>query len=731
MERPERPSRHKSNPVKFRPNFSSDSDSELNENDAPMQITFYDHHPPESANVSGGPSTSATTQPTSQSSTETPNNLMRVTPPLPTASQQEEPPPEPAPPEIRRKRCGATLAATSAAASVIFDSVDNLIDATSNSNRSDSPERPLERFQHSDYVIRPRSFCNLECSNAIIRPPVFKLKRPNGPIDLTPNPTNRDPACPVVTSSFSLCDNPALPSGAETSSGYLNRLSFSGGAYKVQRSPQGNQPSTSSSILRHFDEMCNSNPVYRRRNKGTSLNVRFLETRRGYDGSNSENSLSTNRESSRNRINNSLDDYCDLVGNFLFRYPSPPASTDNQRSTPLTERVSDDFTSAGPSLSGPSLSAPGPSLSAPSPTLPDLIRERNATLNDFTFITSYNPLPITVSEPIPIRQVAEIGEPMEQSNDDVIVVETPERPTLSSSPDSYMVPSSRTPTPQLQQPPASQPARDKAQSNNVPMTLQELNQTLVSLLECPVCLDHATPPIYQCCKGHILCQNCHPRLTTCPICRSHLPGDRNSAMEKVAEKLMYPCKNTVTGCSMMLKLDDKQEHEEGCGFRHYACIVSTCHWKGYKPELVVHLQSNHSDRLISGSSKEVQVPLTVQVGGAMFISHHWIQSAHNEVFNVIFHVDLYKKIMKGCVIYIGSPDKAEKFRYQFELKQRFPPYRSQVFSRRTHADTVKPGQTMCVNSDFSFNIDLASIYRSEISKALNTIPIFITILQEE
>ncbi|KAG8327220.1 hypothetical protein J6590_024605 [Homalodisca vitripennis] len=436
---------------------------------------------------------------------------------------------------------------------------------------------------------------------------------------------------------------------------------------------------------------------------------------------------------------------------------------------------------------------------------------------------------------------------------------------------------------------------------------------------------------------------------------------------------MYPCKNTVTGCIMMLKLDDKQEHEEGCGFRHYACIVNTCHWKGYKPELVVHLQSNHPDKLISGSSKlpkwglwtmlssyslekivfwdasklgslnnvmfdglirgaarvfeytrmsgiytklnkipfgeessgyiipmdmwfgypspesrpslyppappfphplstckihnpirkasrcsgfvgdsqncsalsicsfttsrclfqasetifrvaraksheldsspshqaaipsapvncaqsvrtsivmlqdywleaafnttnstlegnllitlnqivnkfvmlvvcgsdrsstasstnnimacrggmEVQVPLTVQVGGAMYISHHWIQSAHNEVFNVIFHVDLFKKMMKGCVIYIGSPDKAEKFTYQFELKQRFPPFRSQVFSRRTHADTVKPGQSLCLTSDFSFNIEQASIYRSENSTALNTVPIFITILQEE
>jgi len=198
-------------------------------------------------------------------------------------------------------------------------------------------------------------------------------------------------------------------------------------------------------------------------------------------------------------------------------------------------------------------------------------------------------------------------------------------------------------------------------------------------------------------------------------------------MEKVAEKLMYPCKNTVTGCSTMLKLDDKQRHEEGCGFRHYACIISACHWKGYKPELVVHLQSHHPDKLITGATKELHVPIAVPVGGSVLT---WVQSAHNEVFNVIFHVDLYKRIMKGCVTYIGSPEKASKFSYQFELKQRDYPFCKLTYSRATHADTLKPGQPLCHSNDFSINIDMARLYRPPDCVA-HTIPVHITILQND
>lgn len=63
---------------------------------------------------------------------------------------------------------------------------------------------------------------------------------------------------------------------------------------------------------------------------------------------------------------------------------------------------------------------------------------------------------------------------------------------------------------------------------------------------------------------------------------------------------MYPCKNVVTGCTVTLHLKDKAAHEESCGFRHYLCISPHCQWKGYKPELVVHMMVSHSDKLIVG-----------------------------------------------------------------------------------------------------------------------------------
>ena len=43
----------------------------------------------------------------------------------------------------------------------------------------------------------------------------------------------------------------------------------------------------------------------------------------------------------------------------------------------------------------------------------------------------------------------------------------------------------------------------------------DTNQIL-TLLECPVCLDHITPPIKQCIKGHLVCTDCFPHLPHCP-----------------------------------------------------------------------------------------------------------------------------------------------------------------------------------------------------------------------
>ena len=58
-------------------------------------------------------------------------------------------------------------------------------------------------------------------------------------------------------------------------------------------------------------------------------------------------------------------------------------------------------------------------------------------------------------------------------------------------------------------------------------------------LECPVCRDRVGKEVYQCHRGHIMCQTCRARLLTCPVCRSllTLPAIRNRAMERLASIL--------------------------------------------------------------------------------------------------------------------------------------------------------------------------------------------------
>jgi len=48
--------------------------------------------------------------------------------------------------------------------------------------------------------------------------------------------------------------------------------------------------------------------------------------------------------------------------------------------------------------------------------------------------------------------------------------------------------------------------------------------TKTAELECPVCLNTCSPPIYTCPNQHLVCSTCRPQLTTCPECRVDLGG---------------------------------------------------------------------------------------------------------------------------------------------------------------------------------------------------------------
>jgi len=59
-------------------------------------------------------------------------------------------------------------------------------------------------------------------------------------------------------------------------------------------------------------------------------------------------------------------------------------------------------------------------------------------------------------------------------------------------------------------------------------------------LECPVCLEVASAPIFMCSELHLICTNCRPKVKECPECRKVYEGKpkRHRYAEKTAEEVV-------------------------------------------------------------------------------------------------------------------------------------------------------------------------------------------------
>jgi len=70
--------------------------------------------------------------------------------------------------------------------------------------------------------------------------------------------------------------------------------------------------------------------------------------------------------------------------------------------------------------------------------------------------------------------------------------------------------------------------------------INEAIKTKSQDLQCPVCLEEASSPIYSCpSRGHILCSSCRPAVSSCPECRQSLGKEwvRHRFAERTAEEL--------------------------------------------------------------------------------------------------------------------------------------------------------------------------------------------------
>ncbi|XP_034488701.1 uncharacterized protein LOC117792605 [Drosophila innubila] len=70
----------------------------------------------------------------------------------------------------------------------------------------------------------------------------------------------------------------------------------------------------------------------------------------------------------------------------------------------------------------------------------------------------------------------------------------------------------------------------------MPTTLKRLViivESILKLIECPVCNATITPPVMQCQNGHLLCLECRIRSEKCPMCRGFFTPIRSGVAEEI------------------------------------------------------------------------------------------------------------------------------------------------------------------------------------------------------
>nr|XP_049703267.1 uncharacterized protein LOC110384163 isoform X1 [Helicoverpa armigera]XP_049703269.1 uncharacterized protein LOC110384163 isoform X2 [Helicoverpa armigera]XP_049703270.1 uncharacterized protein LOC110384163 isoform X3 [Helicoverpa armigera] len=241
--------------------------------------------------------------------------------------------------------------------------------------------------------------------------------------------------------------------------------------------------------------------------------------------------------------------------------------------------------------------------------------------------------------------------------------------------------------------------RETNEENAEPYSVQEFNQSLLRLLECPVCLEWMEPPISQCRRGHLVCSRCRMRLASCPVCRTTFSSVRNRAMEGVAEMLRYPCRH---GCGREVRLRRRAPHEASCGARRYHCPAPPCARHPPLPhhDLAHHFQCKHLPILKIGRKHKFSMKVNSEQHDT------WLIMALDEFFHLRVDVDIRTWGVIVYVAYIGPKRKAKHYTYEVTVEGHHNS-RSLKYARATHSDLESPSLNVSRQDCFHLTLDQA------------------------
>ncbi|KAF7850847.1 hypothetical protein BT93_L4965 [Corymbia citriodora subsp. variegata] len=127
-------------------------------------------------------------------------------------------------------------------------------------------------------------------------------------------------------------------------------------------------------------------------------------------------------------------------------------------------------------------------------------------------------------------------------------------------------------------------------------TVGSLQFTLTDpdVLNCAVCVEPLTIPVFQCVNGHIACSSCCKKIgNKCPSCFMAIGYKRCHAIEKVLQSVQMACQNVKLGCNQKFGYHMKNVHEKKCPFAPCSCPFSSCNYIGSFRMLVNHFSTKH------------------------------------------------------------------------------------------------------------------------------------------
>jgi len=220
-----------------------------------------------------------------------------------------------------------------------------------------------------------------------------------------------------------------------------------------------------------------------------------------------------------------------------------------------------------------------------------------------------------------------------------------------------------------------------------------LDESVLSDLECPVCMEYMVPPIQLCTNGHNICSKCRERVQCCPTCRASFSEIRCVALENIARKQKYPCANRQSGCLDLFSIEQIAKHNAVCVYGKIKCplhLFKACYWNGLKNDLWEHAKVAHPAACDEGSTF-----------CDPFLSEALaIKSCFGELFTY------YKQKKEGrcyaTVQLIGTSSEASKYKYEFTLRAANGIEQiSNTFLVRSYSENVEA----IFNSGKCFNLD--------------------------